>query len=158
MVDVAQVQAHSRFFDHLVDLIPARFYHDEQEHLDMKSLKKAERLAAKEEFKQKAKENKRTKLDPDAAVTALEQQKRQHASTGAEEDGEEQQQQAGPSASLNVGQKLSREELLERLRQKIQAREARAVDCAWPHADAAQARRGLLGLPCRMLHAHACPV
>lgn len=115
-VDIELIKAHARFFDHLVDLIPARFYSDDADQkVNLFSLKKAERQKVKQDFKLQYKVNKRSKLDPDAPATTLEQQKAAAASKGDEEG-------AGPSGhSLNLsGSKLTREQLKERLQQKIE--------------------------------------
>ena len=100
------LEAHSRFFDHLVELVPAKYYlAGEQEPLNLKYMKKSARDEAKAAFKQQYKQNKRAKLDPDRAKTTLElqrelqQQQRQQYVNGqdgaaesdssAEEDGDD---------------------------------------------------------------------
>jgi hypothetical protein len=65
--------AHSRFFDRLVELIPARYYHlsdagADAGRLAVHGLSKSAKRVLKQQFKQHAKANKRAKLDP--SVTA----------------------------------------------------------------------------------------
>ncbi|GAB4818093.1 hypothetical protein N2152v2_005139 [Parachlorella kessleri] len=72
------LEAHSRFFDHLVELVPAKYYlAGEQEPLNLKYMKKSARDEAKAAFKQQYKQNKRAKLDPGRAKTTLELQREQ---------------------------------------------------------------------------------
>lgn len=115
-VDIDTVRAHARFFDHLVDLIPAKFYNgDGDDRVDLMSMKKAARAAAKQEFKAKYKENKLAKLDPDAPATTLEQQKAAAAA------GSRPSSSAAPGLHLS-GAAPSREELKAKLHQKIEVR------------------------------------
>lgn len=68
--------SHARFFDHLVELVPAKYYlATDTEQVNLKYMKKSARDAAKAAFKQQHKQNKRAKLDPDQAKTTLELQK-----------------------------------------------------------------------------------
>ena len=125
MVEVLQ---HSRFFDTLVELIPAKFYHaGDEEHVDLRTMKKAARAAVKQEFKAKAKENKLAKFDPDAPATALEVQQSKQKQAADE-------QPFGAGTSLNLsGGKLTREELKEKLHKKLEVRaQAGAGHAAWP--------------------------
>jgi hypothetical protein len=112
---VAAIAEHSRFFDNLVDLIPARFYHGEGERLHLQSMNKSARAAAKQQFKAAYRENKRAKFDPDAPpMTALALQKAQQQQQAEGNDG------AGvPGLNLTLGN-ASREELRAKLQQKIQ--------------------------------------
>ncbi len=125
MVDMAaqSVEQHARFFDHLVELIPPRFYYaDAEERVDLHSMKKAARLAAKQEFKAKHKQNKRAKLDPDAPTL---QGAQVAAGDGSTEQGQQQhkKQQQGQAFNVNLGPStLSREELKARLQRKIEVR------------------------------------
>ncbi|KAJ9519430.1 hypothetical protein QJQ45_023071 [Haematococcus lacustris] len=111
----------SRFFDHLVDLVPAKFYHGDSENLvNLRTMKKAARAAAKQDFKAAAKENKRVKLDPDAPATALEMQKAHVKPLLAQEPS------SAPSTSaaqprVNLGGSMSREELKAKLHKKIES-------------------------------------
>jgi hypothetical protein len=120
MVDAVQraaaAQDHARFFDHLVELIPAKFYHaGDEERVDMHSMKKAAKLAIKQTFKAKAKEAKRAKLDPDAPGTALEVQQERAVEAAAVET----QHARHPQANLGAAN-LSREELQARLHAKLE--------------------------------------
>ena len=133
------LQEHARFFDHLVELVPAKhYYDDEHQHLNTRFLAKAAREAAKEEMKAQYKLNKRTKLDPDQAVTALDLQRRKTQAAGtsgrageqegpstsqpaAPGKGQQQRQEQGAGLKLQLsGASLSRQELLERLHKKIE--------------------------------------
>lgn len=137
------LQEHARFFDHLVELVPAKhYYDDEHQHLNTRFLAKAAREAAKEEMKAQYKLNKRSKLDPDQAATALDLQRRKTQAGTSGRAGEEgpstsqptvpgkgqqQRQEQGAGLKLQLsGASLSRQELLERLHKKIEdARERR---------------------------------
>lgn len=137
----------ARFFDHLVELVPAKhYYDDDHQHLNPRFLAKAARAAAKEEMKVQGKLNKLAKLDPDQAETALDVQRRkqqaaagekqQAGTSGRKGDGAlpaaGSQQQRGPGASgaeeqgsaglqLQLsGASLTRQELLDRLHRKIE--------------------------------------
>eukprot|EP00198_Chlamydomonas_reinhardtii_P012362 XP_001701699.1 predicted protein [Chlamydomonas reinhardtii] len=73
-VDVAE---QAKFFDHLVELVPAKYYYDDEfAKVNPRFLAKAARDAFKAEAKTKAKEAKRERLDPDKAATTLELQRR----------------------------------------------------------------------------------
>lgn len=115
------IRDHARFFDHLVDLVPAKFYHGDNENLvNLRTMKKAARAAAKQDFKAAAKENKRVKLDPDAPATALEMQKAHVKPLLAQEPC------SAPSTSaaqprVNLGGSMSREELKAKLHKKIES-------------------------------------
>jgi len=62
----------AKFFDRLVDLVPAKYYHpSDQELVNTKYLKKIAKAAAKQAMKEQYKQNKRAKLDPDTAQTSL---------------------------------------------------------------------------------------
>ena len=62
----------AKFFDRLVDLVPAKYYHpSDQELVNTKYLKKNAKAAAKQAMKEQYKQNKRAKLDPDTAQTSL---------------------------------------------------------------------------------------
>jgi hypothetical protein len=78
------LSSHARFFDHLVELVPAKYYlAAEQEQVNLKYLKKSTRDATKAAFKQQYKQNKRAKLDPDQAKTTLELQRQQQQQVAA---------------------------------------------------------------------------
>ena len=62
----------AKFFDRLVDLVPAKYYHpSDQELVNTKYLKKNAKAAAKQAMKEQYKHNKRAKLNPDTAQTSL---------------------------------------------------------------------------------------
>ena len=68
----------AKFFDRLVDLVPAKYYHpSDQELVNTKYLKKNAKAAAKQVMKEQYKQNKRAKLDPDTAKTSLQIQQQQ---------------------------------------------------------------------------------
>ena len=67
---------HSKFFDSLVELVPAKYYFEAEEPLlNLKYLKKADRAAAKRALKEQYRKNKRARLDPDTAQTSLDVQR-----------------------------------------------------------------------------------
>ena len=161
----------AKFFDHLVSLIPPKYYFDDdKEKLNLQFMKKAERQAAKQQFKEQAKTNKKQKLDPDAPASSLEVQKLQlnpkAKQVDAPKDGEastagrppplqQQLQQphgGGAGHALNIaGGNVSREELRMKLHQKIEVSQ--------PPAGQAGGRAGGLmvthrrrALPCRLMH------
>ena len=87
---------HSAFFDSLVELVPAKYYFEREEPLlNLKYMKKAERAQAKRALKEQYRKNKRAKLDPNSAQTALEVQR-----TRAEL---QSQQPHSPDATLGTG-------------------------------------------------------
>jgi hypothetical protein len=66
-------KSHVDFFDRLVELIPAKHYlADPDERVDLRHMKKKDRLAAKEQFKKQHKETKKASLDPSTAKGTLE--------------------------------------------------------------------------------------
>ena len=105
----------AKFFDRLVDLVPAKYYHSsDQELVNTKYLKKNAKAAAKQAMKEQYKQNKRAKLNPDTAKTSLQIQKqqaerlRQSDSDQSDEDEEivaqqaSQEQPAEPVKTLNL--------------------------------------------------------
>lgn len=51
------LQSHAAFFDHLVELVPARYYHDlDADRVNTKYMKKTDRLAAKAAFSKQHKQ------------------------------------------------------------------------------------------------------
>ena len=53
----ASLHAHSRFFDHLVELVPPKYYHDlDRDRVSTKYMKKADKAAAKQAFRKQAKQ------------------------------------------------------------------------------------------------------
>ncbi|GLC33579.1 hypothetical protein PLESTB_000091000 [Pleodorina starrii] len=139
---VPDVAEHARFFDHLVELVPPRFYYDDDARVNTRFLKKEAREELKADVKFKAKIAKLEKLDPDKAVTTLELQRRkaqgkadvngadclEPSGTGntiaAAKPGKDGQAAGAPAATgLNLqlsGASMSRNELLERLHKKVE--------------------------------------
>ncbi|KAG2446769.1 hypothetical protein HYH02_008329 [Chlamydomonas schloesseri] len=144
-VDVAE---QAKFFDHLVELVPAKYYYDDEfAKVNPRFLAKAARDALKAEAKTKAKEAKRERLDPDKAATTLELQRRKSqganqkpAADGGADDAApstsgrkpagaaaaaESGAAAGAAAASGLqlqlsGGSMSRQELLERLHKKVE--------------------------------------
>ena len=77
MVDIQRIANYARFFDKLVSLVPAQHYHEKPEVVNVKYLHKQEKKLAKQMLKQQGKQNKRAKLDPETAKTALDVQQQQ---------------------------------------------------------------------------------
>ena len=68
----------AKFFDRLVDMVPAKYYHpSDQELVNTKYLKKNAKAVAKQVMKEQYKQNKRAKLNPDTAKTSLQIQQQQ---------------------------------------------------------------------------------
>lgn len=72
-----RARTESRFFDHLVNLVPSKFYHTEDP-VNMKFMKKSERDLLKKEYREQHKKSKREKLDPETAKSTLDVQKQKH--------------------------------------------------------------------------------
>jgi hypothetical protein len=138
---VELVAEHARFFDHLVELVPAKhYYEDEFAKVNPRFLAKAAREAHKAEVKAKAKLSKRDKLDPDKATTTLELQRRKNqaqqkpgsevagaddgpSTSGRAADGDAGGLAAPPGLTLQLSSgAVSRKELLERLHKKMEVR------------------------------------
>ncbi|KAL3154963.1 hypothetical protein ABBQ38_011491 [Trebouxia sp. C0009 RCD-2024] len=130
-----------KFFDRLVDLVPAKYYHpSDQEVLNTKFLKKNAKAAAKQVMKEQYKQNKRAKLNPDTAKTSLQIQQQQveglrQSDPGevddAAEPAESQPVQEHPVKKLNLpaGGTPSHTTLQEKLQQRLQElREQRHAD------------------------------
>mmetsp|Transcript_31557 Transcript_31557/g.80879 ORF Transcript_31557/g.80879 Transcript_31557/m.80879 type:complete len:364 (+) Transcript_31557:65-1156(+) len=117
----AHLAAHIKFFDKMVELIPAKYYHDSgHEGAANKFLPKAERAAARSAAKDAAKAAKKTKLDPDQAKTALDVQRE---AAGAAPEGAPAEGQGGKQVSLqfNVGAgSASRDTLKAKLAARLQ--------------------------------------
>ena len=105
----------AKFFDRLVDLVPAKYYHpSDQELMNTKYLKKNAKAVAKQVMKEQYKQNKRAKLNPDTAKTSLQVQQQQaenlqQSDTSGEDDVAEpdltqpaQAQRAEPVKTLNL--------------------------------------------------------
>ena len=135
------VAEHARFFDHLVELVPAKhYYEDEFAKVNPRFLAKAAREAHKAEVKAKAKLSKRDELDPDKATTTLEFQRRKSqaqqkpgldaagtddgpSTSGRPADNGSGGTAAPPGLTLQLSSgAASRQELLERLHKKMEVR------------------------------------
>lgn len=116
----------SGFFNRLVEMIPARFYRDEEDRLDLFSMKKADRLAAKKQLKAKAKLNKLAKLSRTENTTAEPTEAEEEApSTSGKGDAAlvEASGAKHAAALLNIPTgNMSRDELQEKLQQRILVR------------------------------------
>ncbi|CAK0783589.1 hypothetical protein CVIRNUC_006788 [Coccomyxa viridis] len=75
----AQLRRISKFFDQLVDMVPAKHYVDDgrEDAGSLKYLKKSAKLEAKQQRKEAAKKRKRENLDPDKTQSTLEAQREQ---------------------------------------------------------------------------------
>ena len=102
------VSRNSRFFDHLVELVPAKHYLEpDSEQVNVKYLKKSARDEAKAAFKQQHKENKRAKLDPDRPRTTLELQReaaQRAEASGSDEDDDDEDASGGGSDDDSDGE------------------------------------------------------
>ena len=72
----AQLRRISKFFDQLVDMVPAKHYMDDgrEDAGSIKYLKKSAKLEAKQQRKEAAKKRKREQLNPDNTQSTLEVQ------------------------------------------------------------------------------------
>ena len=96
------VDEHSRFFNHLADLVDPRYFHeDSREPVNLRYMKKEARMSTKRAFKEQHKKNKRAKLDPDAAKTTTEVQ-RQKIQRGSEDEMEDDTP-GPPAAAHSIG-------------------------------------------------------
>ena len=87
------------FFDQLVDLVPAKYYHpSDKEVVNTKYLKKNAKAAAKQAMKEQYKQNKRAKLNPDTAKTSLQIQQQQAEKLKQSDDSEEDEDDMPPQA------------------------------------------------------------
>ena len=133
----------SQFFNRLVEMIPARFYRDEEDRIDMYSMKKADRLAAKQQLKAKAKLNKLAKLSRTENTTAADDvaEAEEAPSTSGKGDAVLVESSTGAkhaASLLNIPTgNMSRDELQEKLQQRILVRIhaplawARPLTCMW---------------------------
>lgn len=134
-----ELAEHSRFFNNLVELIPARFYRDEEDRIDLYSLNKAEKKAAKEEFRTKAKLNKLVKLSGDNVVET-------NPSDDAPSSSGNPETAKHATALLNIPTgNASRDELQEKLHQRLLVGWMNGVLLAPRHAFT-----GLHGAACAM--------
>lgn len=137
------VHQHRIFFDHLVELVPAKFYipKEDQEKNWHYGMSKAERAAAKRETKENLKKARRDRLDPDKFTSTLKLLQQQENTVRSEDL--EEKDEAGHAAHNKLRGKESRastyEELRERLHKRIEMlRTKRNADAA---ADAAKKAR-----------------
>ncbi|KAG0449361.1 hypothetical protein HPP92_027401 [Vanilla planifolia] len=131
----ALIHEHSLFFDHLVDLIPARFYvpvPDGQERPWFHGLSKAAKASAKKESRENLKKARRARFNPDKSAStidilnkAIEEDKKSldaveehenHGNSGS--DGEAQVDDPRPVDNEN--RSLTYEELRQRLHRRIE--------------------------------------
>ncbi|MEW5297727.1 MAG: hypothetical protein WDW36_000912 [Sanguina aurantia] len=136
-MDMSTLVQHSRFFDHLVELVPAKHYYDDDlEVLNLKFMKTAARVAAKATMKEHYKNNKRAKLDPSTPVItpSTQQRKAQAGASSAPEEAPSTSAPAisrpgAPSLNLAAGSS-SRQELLDKLHKKIEEARKRKAELA----------------------------
>lgn len=105
----------AKFFDRLVDLVPAKYYHpSDQELVNTKYLKKNAKAAAKQAMKEQYKQNKRAKLNPDTAQTSLQiqQQKaeRLQQSDDSDDDDDDDDEPAQVNQPNNAEQQPAQEQ------------------------------------------------
>lgn len=101
----------ARFFDRLVDLVPAKYYHpSDQELVNTKYLKKNAKAAAKQAMKEQYKQNKRAKLNPDTARTSLQIQQEQAQRMQHSDDSEEADEPAQASQKRAAQQQVAQEQ------------------------------------------------
>ena len=122
MVDIDLIED-SKFIDKLVSLIPAKHYlADPDERVDLRHMKKKDRIAAREQFKKQHKEHKKASLNPSTAKGTLELLREKSsaaaATTTAPQPPQQQQQPRQPHASSDNPGVADR----EALRAKLQAR------------------------------------
>lgn len=100
------------FFERLVGLVLARHYFvPDDQPVNVKYLKKSVQETTKRAFKEQYKEKKKARLASEAPVTALDVQREQV---------KQSQMPAMPQANFTPGRAVTRKELEERLRSKIQ--------------------------------------
>jgi hypothetical protein len=86
-LSLSQIQQTSRYFDNLVNLIPAHHYFDPDEVISLRFTSKAERASRKAGFKLQHKQTKRAKLDPDCdrSTVALQHERNAGATASTSE-------------------------------------------------------------------------
>lgn len=107
------IHSHGEFFDHLIELIPARFYvpaDDADSKPWYQGLSKAKKASLKLKSKENLKLARRNRFDPDAEPSAA---------VNARQDGEDGEPKA--DAEDSEKKSVTYEELRERLRRKIEA-------------------------------------
>ncbi|KAK6119949.1 hypothetical protein DH2020_046307 [Rehmannia glutinosa] len=127
----SMINSHSKFFDHLVELIPARFYlsNDDSESKPWyQGLSKAAKASLKQQSKQNIKLARRNRFDPDSEPSStldlLQQQQISKTPQPDEENFanlEDDESRPNPiAAEENKEKSVTYEELRERLRRKIE--------------------------------------
>lgn len=128
----ALVHYHSLFFDHLVELIPARYYLDLNEDKPwFHGLSKIQKAAVKAESRENIKKSRRTRFDPaKSSSTTLDHLKKSIEAANAaaetsqdeedEESGESEAEVDNPRPSISEGPSLTYEELRQRLHKRIE--------------------------------------
>lgn len=102
---------HAKFFDRLVDLVPAKYYHpSDQELVNTKYLKKNAKAAAKQAMKEQYKQNKRAKLNPDTAKTSLQIQQQQAERLQQSDDSDEEEANLAQPTQQNTAQQQPAQE------------------------------------------------
>lgn len=120
MVDF-DLSSHSAFFNHLVDLIPAKHYLAEaDDRVDLRFLKRGERAAALEQFKRQHKEAKRENLNPEAIKSTIDLQK----AKSEKEDAGRAARGDAPSGAAAPSREALRAKLQERLAEMRKQRKA----------------------------------
>ncbi len=116
----------SRFFNRLVELIPAKFYRpDEEERMDLQHMKKADRMVVKQQFKIKAKQNKLAKLATSssshaaAAAEAAERAEALHEAVPSTSAAGRSDTKHGASLLNIPDDNLPRDKLQEKLQQRL---------------------------------------
>ena len=107
-------------FDNLANLIPAHFYIDKAEAINLRHMKKSERQSTKAAFKEQHKHNKRAKLDPemDTSTTAMQ---RERSGTAASSSAPHQLDRPPLRQNLFTTASAHASQLLHRTRQLLSA-------------------------------------
>ncbi|EYU38758.1 hypothetical protein ABFS82_12G162200 [Erythranthe guttata] len=121
----SMIHSQREFFDHLVDLIPARFYLTNDDDEDSKPWIKGLSKAAKASLKQQTRENiklaRRNRFDPDGEPSStLQLQQQQQASSSDDED-LDGEPESKPSDMEEDKKSVTYEELRQKLRRKIES-------------------------------------
>lgn len=124
-----KLKADSRFFDSLVDAVPAKYYlHLDEGRVNLRFVKRGERERLRAQFKQQHKQARRAKLDPAQAKTTLQLQ-REMAEREAAERETALAAQAAAGAADAAGLEDGRAQLRARLQQKLEGmRKQRKAD------------------------------
>ncbi|KAL0426670.1 UNVERIFIED_CONTAM: hypothetical protein Slati_2841800 [Sesamum latifolium] len=125
------IHAHSEYFDHLIELIPPRFYlsHDDADSKPWyQGLSKAAKASLKQQSKQNLKLARRQRFDPDKEPSSTLQllQQQQNSKTPVPDEGNFTNLEDGESGAKpidveeNKEKSVTYEELREKLRRKIE--------------------------------------